>query len=207
MVHRRQVDGDTLIFGVHGALWGNAMTWWDHDTGSIWSQPLGEAIVGPRKGQTLELLPMTFTTWEAWSSANPDTLALDVPGGVTTFDLEGLYLVVDFGVEAVAYPADDLQARGVINDVVAGVEIAVVADPADPQRWKVFSRRLDDQVVTLERSGDRVIDRETGTEWDPTRGIARSGPLAGEILDTLPALTSFPSDYDTFWPDGRVWGP
>ena len=207
MVHRRQVEGETLIFGVHGALWGNAMTWWDHDTGTIWSQPLGEAIVGPRKGQKLELLPMTFTTWEAWSQANPDTLALDVAGGVTNFDLEGLYIVVDFGSEAVAYPVEDLQPRGVINDVVADVEIAVVADPADPERWKVFSRRLDDRVVTLELEGDRVVDAETGTGWDPTRGIGLDGPLQGEILDTMPALTSFPGDYDTFWPDGTVWQP
>lgn len=207
MVHRREVEGETLIFGVHGALWGNAMTWWDHDTGSIWSQPLGEAIAGPRKGQTLELLPMTFTTWSAWAEANPDTLALDVPGGITGFDLDGLYIVVDFVSEAVAYPVQDVQTKGVINDVVADLEIAVVIDPEDSQRWKVFSRRLDDQVVTLAAEGGSIVDVETGTEWDPTRGIGRSGPLQGEILDTLPALTSFPDDYDTFWPDGSVWQP
>ena len=207
MVHRRTVEGETLIFGVHGALWGNAMTWWDHDTGTIWSQPLGEAIVGPRKGQTLELLPMTFTTWDAWAEANPGTVALDVPGGVTSFDLEGLYLVVDFSTEAVAYPVEDLQRRGVINDVVAGVDIAVVADPADPQRWTGFSRPLDERLVTLERDGGRIVDTETGTTWDPTRGIAIDGELQGEILDILPALTSFPGDYDTFWPDGTVWQP
>ena len=66
-----------MVFGVHGALWGNAMTWWDHDTGSIWSQPLGEAIAGPRKGETVELLPMTYTTWDSWRNAHPQTLALD----------------------------------------------------------------------------------------------------------------------------------
>lgn len=207
MVHRREVEGETLIFGVHGALWGNAMTWWDHDTGSIWSQPLGEAIVGPRKGQSLELLPMSFTTWDAWVDANPRTLALDVPGGVTGFALEDLYIVVDFGSDAVAYPVELIQELGVINDVVAGLEIAVVGDPADPQRWKVFSRRLDDQVVTLTRDGQNLVDVETGTQWDPTRGIGREGPLRGEILDTMPALTSFPGDYDTFWPDGTVWQP
>ncbi len=62
MVHRREVNGETLVFGVHGALWGNAMTWWDHSTGSIWSQPLGEAIAGPLKGETVELLPSQFTS-------------------------------------------------------------------------------------------------------------------------------------------------
>ena len=41
LVHRREVNGETLTFGVQGALFMNAMTWWDHTTGSIWSQPLG----------------------------------------------------------------------------------------------------------------------------------------------------------------------
>jgi hypothetical protein len=32
MVHRREVEGETLNFGIQGALWGNAMTWWDHES-------------------------------------------------------------------------------------------------------------------------------------------------------------------------------
>ena len=103
MVHRRQVGNETLIFGVQGALWGNAMTWWDHSTGSIWSQPLGEAIAGPRKGQTVELLSSQFTTWAAWVDAHPDTLALAVDAGPSRFDLGDFYLVVDFTEEVRAY--------------------------------------------------------------------------------------------------------
>ena len=57
LVHRREVNGETLVFGVQGALWMNAMTWWDHATGSIWSQPLGEAIAGPLRGETVQLVP------------------------------------------------------------------------------------------------------------------------------------------------------
>jgi hypothetical protein len=207
MVHRRELDGLVLMFGVHGALWGNAMTWWDHDTGSIWSQPIGEAIAGPRKGATLELYPSTFTTWGAWSDAHPGTLALDVPAGNTGFDLDDLYLVVDFTSEAVAYPVGDLRSAGLANDVVAGLEIAIVLDPSDQQRWAVFSRRLDAQTLTLEIAGRELRDAETGTIWDPVRGIALDGPLQGEILDLLPGFTSFPGDYPTFWPDGRVWQP
>jgi hypothetical protein len=42
MVHRRELNGTVLVLGNQGALWGNAMTWWDHGTGSIWSQPIVE---------------------------------------------------------------------------------------------------------------------------------------------------------------------
>ncbi len=193
------------MFGVHGALLGNAMTWWDHDTGSIWSQPTGTAVAGPRKGQTVELLPVSFTTWDAWLDAHPETLALAAPAGRTGFDLEEFYIVVDFTDDVAAYPVEELQRVGVINDVVAGLEVAIVSDPADDQRWRVFSRRLDDRVLELRSDGRLIVDGETGTAWDPVTGIATAGELTGNILDTLPALTSFPDDYDTFWPDGRVW--
>lgn len=195
------------MFGNQGALWGNAMTWWDHDTGSIWSQPLGESIAGPRKGDRLELFPVQFTTWDAWREANPSTLALDAPAAVTGFDLERLLIVVEFGDEAVGYPVAEVQRLGVINDVVAGVEIAVVTDPNAPARWAVFSRRLDDRVVELVVEDGELHDLETATIWDPNLGIGRDGELAGEVLNKLAAITSFPDDYDTFWPDGIVWTP
>jgi len=207
MVHRREVGSETLVFGVQGALWGNAMTWWDHSTGSIWSQPLGEAIAGPRKGQTVDLLPSEFTTWGAWRDEHPGTLALDAPAGPSGFDLGDFHLVVDFAEEARAYPVPDLRQVGVVNDVVAGVEIAVVSDPTDPDRWAVFSRRFGDDVVELAVDGDVLRDTVTGARFDPARGQALDGPLEGEFLGQLPALTSFPGDYDTFWPDGTVWSP
>ena len=207
MVHRRELDGTEIVFGNQGALWGNAMTWWDHDTGSVWSQPLGEAIMGPRKGARLELLSSTLTRWGTWRSAHPDTLALDAPAGRSGFDLERMMVAVELDGQSAAYRFTDLWERGPANDVVAGVELAVVTDPADPQRWAVFSRRLDDTVVTLAVEGGRLVDVETGTVWDPVRGTALEGPLVGETLGLLPGFTVFPSEYPTFWPDGKVWSP
>ena len=208
MVHRRELNGEEIILGNQGALWGNAMTWWDHETGSIWSQPLGEAIAGPLKGETLELLPVSLNDWSTWKAAHPRTVALDVDvGGPGGFDLQRMAIVLDFGSEAAAYPVPDLQAQVVVNDVVAGVPVAVVTDPNDPDSWIVFSRVLDDRTVTLAVEGDTIIDTESGTVWDPVIGRAVSGLLLGEQLDVLPAFTAFPFDFFTFWPDGRLWVP
>jgi len=207
MVHRRQVEDETLIFGVHGALWGNAMTWWDHSTGSIWSQPLGEAIAGPRKGQTVDLVSSLFTTWGAWVDLHPDTVALDVAAGPSSFDLTDFLIVVDFDAEARGYSVSDLRSLGVANDTVAGLDIAVVSDPSDPQRWSVFSREVGGETLVLEVDSLELRDRATGSVFDPNRGIAISGPLQGTILDKLPGFTSFPGDFDTFWPDAEVWQP
>lgn len=188
-------------------MWGNAMTWWDHDTGSIWSQPLGEAIAGPRKGRRFEPYPVTLTKWDAWRDSHPETLALDVPGRSTNFDLEQMAIVVDFDTDSAAYLVRPLREVGVINDTVAGVDIAVVIDPGSDQRWAVFSRQLDSSVAELELTDEGLVDTNSGTVFDPFLGLGLSGPLADQNLGRLPGFTSFRSDYFTFFPQGRVWPP
>lgn len=206
MVHRRELNGQVLVFGNQGALWGNAMTWFDHDTGTVWSQPLGEAIVGERKGARLELMAVQLSSWGTWRETHPQTLALDAPARNARFRLETMSIVVDFKTEVGVYSVSALSNQGPANDIVAGVPIAVVLDPEAEDRWVVFVRSIGDQVLTLDREGDRIVDRETGTVWDVTNGRALEGPLKGEFLAILPSFTAFESDARTFWPDARYWG-
>lgn len=93
----------------------------------------------------------SFTTWGAWVQEQPATLVLDAPGGVTGFDLEELVIVIDLGSEA-------------------------AADPGNTGRWSALSRRLDDRIVGLSVRSGRILDEETGTEWDAISGVARQGP-------------------------------
>ena len=205
MVHRRSIEGEAVVFGNHGALWGNAMTWFDHDTGTIWSQPIGEAIVGPLKGATLELLPSTLTEWGEWKRLHPDTRALNAPGAPTGFALQQMSIVVALGEDSAAYPVPEL--TDVANDTVNGIPIAVVVEAREGESWTVFSRTLDSgAIVELEftESGD-LLDRVTGTTFHVSRGTGISGPLADQTLDQLPGFTSFAKDYTTFYPDGRIW--
>lgn len=207
MVHRREIAGREVVFGNHGALYGNAMTWWDHETGSVWSQPRGEAIIGDLKGHRLELVASTLSHWSAWKEAHPETLAIDAWGFPMVVGLDDLAFVVDLGAETVAYEYQEVvSSGGVINDSVAGVELAVVVDPTNEQRWAVFSRRLDEAVVELRIVEGTLLDIATQTIFDPVRGSAVEGPLRGQVMDLLPATTIFPKDFATFWPDGRLHG-
>lgn len=88
---------------------------------------------------------------------------------------------------------------------MAGLDIAAVIDPHGEDRWAVFSRQLDTVVVDLELTDKGLVDKASGTVFDPFLGIGQSGPLADQPLDKLPAFTSFPGDYDTFFPEGKVW--
>ena len=201
MVHRREIDGTELVLGNHGALWGNAMTWWDHETGSIWSQPLGEAILGPLKGARLELLSSTLSTWADWRALHPNTLAMDAENRRIGFDLDDMAIVVEFADASAAFPVPHLREVGVANHTVAGVPIAVVADPTADQ-WAVFSRRLDERVVELEWVDGQLREIGGSSAFDASTGQATAGE---ESLDILPGFTSFPRDYTTFFPDGEFW--
>lgn len=207
MVHSREIDGAEVVFGNEGALFGNAMTWWDHDTGSVWSQPLAEPILGPRAGSDveLELLASELTSWRSWLAAHPKTLALDADGGPTGFDLADMTLVVELGPDSAAFPVVAVRSEGVINDRVGDEPVAVVVDPDDRQRWRVYSRRVGDRAVTLELDDGQLHDPDSGTTWDLATGRGLAGPLAADALRPLPAFTSFPDDYRTFFPRGRIW--
>ena len=57
LVHDRRIDGKPHAFGNYTALYMNAMTWYDHETQSLWSQPVATAIDGPYKGVGLKMIP------------------------------------------------------------------------------------------------------------------------------------------------------
>ncbi len=215
MVHRREIDGQPIVLGNHGALWGNAMTWFDHGTGSVWSQPLGEAILGPLTGERLDLLPSTLTEWGDWLETYPESLALDAPSTRNGFDLDTMSVVVELASDSVAFPVPEVREAGVANGEVNGIPVAVVI-PSEGDNWAVFSRQLDDRVVELELAtserGPVLAEVGGAGRWDAIRGLSvdESGAgtsAGGQNLDLLPGFTSFPGDYANFFPDGSFWQP
>lgn len=192
-----------MVFGNQGDLYLNAMTWWDHDTGSVWSQPLGRAILGPLEGQGLELLSSRMTTWDDWQDTWPDTTALAVESRETFDYLDVAGIVVEIGPDSLIVPIRLLRNIGVVNEVVNDVPVAVVLSRGD-NKWTVFSRETPDGVVELMLEDGILVDTVTGNEFDPVRGLALG---EWDALSLLPGFTAFPSDYERLFPDGRTWSP
>lgn len=134
LAHDRRVGDRAVVFGNQGALYKGAMTWYDHGTGSVWSQPLGEAIGGPMVGQDLTLLPSQLTTLGQWLAANPDSLVLasDVPAA--PYAGRGLgedhVVGVVIGERAMAWPYRDLMGAGAISAEIDGVGVVIQVDEA-----------------------------------------------------------------------------
>ena len=115
---------------------------------------------------------------------------------------------------AKAYPWPRLAGLRVIHDTVAGESLVILYRPGtlsalDEARIErsraigatgVFGRILEGRTLTFEPAGTGFRDRETGTTWD-LLGHARSGPLAGRRLRSIPHVDAFWFAWAAFHPE------
>jgi hypothetical protein len=80
IVFERRVGGEVQEFGVSGRLWQSNLLMYNRadtqENESLWSQVLGEAVLGPHTGETLTIVPSDTVTYGAWKNAHPDTQVL-----------------------------------------------------------------------------------------------------------------------------------
>ncbi|MCH8101913.1 MAG: DUF3179 domain-containing protein, partial [Chloroflexi bacterium] len=131
LVHDRRLDGTVKTFGNQGALFMNALTFWDCETKSIWSQPWGTAITGTLKGKSLTLIPFEFTTWQSWLNMHPDTLVLIDERGFEYGPQEitdAFVIGVAIQDQALGFYYKSVEEIGVRNDTLGDFPVAVVGN-------------------------------------------------------------------------------
>ena len=234
MVYAREIKGEVLTFGHSGKVLRNALVVYDKQTGSLWSQFVGEAVSGPYAETPLELLPSMITTWAAWKLAHPDTLALkqDVMPAFDTYQfyyansdagvtgetvnddrLPTKEFVVGFanGEAIMAYPYSTLNEEPVINDTVGHVDLVVGFD-AISGTASVFNRSVEGQLLTFSLSGVQddgyatMQDSQTKSTWHALSGKAISGQLEGAGLDQLPGHLAYWFAWKDHYPTTKVYG-
>ena len=206
-MHDRRIDGQAHIFGNAGGLFMNAMTWWDHETQSIWSQPWGRSISGSYTGVELFLLPSQITTWGSWKAEHPDTLAMtngvNQVGRRQRFNPDFVIgLLLDGNAKAFYYR--DVSAFGVVNSAMGDIPIFVWA--AD-NNFHAYVAQVGEQVLTFRLEDGQLIDEETGSTWDVTRGLATAGPLTGQGLQPVPSSSAYDWAWRDFYPDTEFYQP
>ncbi len=222
------IDGEEYTFGVSGKLIRNVLVMYDRQTGSLWSQLLGEAVEGELLGTELSYLPSQLTTWTDWKTRHPDTQALVKRGsrgdpyymyyqseaaGVIgeTFEDDRLYtkefvIGVENGGQAVAFPYSVLNDEPVVNHSVGGLDVLVVFD-AETGSGLVYDRLVAGQTLTFSAYPDGLLaDEETGTTWDPLTGEALAGQLVGNVLARVKSTRSFWFGWKDFFPATEVYG-
>ncbi len=212
-MHDRRVNGKALTFGNFGALFMNAMTWWDHETLSIWSQPWGSAIDGELKDTALTLIPASIVPWPTWLQQHPETTVvaddlgrkLLAPGNTI---IDEFVVGVALADAAKAYDFRLASEKRVINDRIGEHPVAVFVSP-DTRDIKVYLRGsvVDDsdgaassELLFGEDDRRRIVDLETGSVWDIALGLAIDGPLKGTLLQQVPYVTSYEWAWRDFFP-------
>jgi len=79
------VNGERVEFGVSGKLWNSNLLMYDRKTDSLWSQALGEAVVGERTGEELKVLASDILKYGIWKDTNPKGSVLSRDTGATRF--------------------------------------------------------------------------------------------------------------------------
>ena len=212
----------------------NALVMYDHQTESLWSQFLGQAVEGEFAGTKLGFVPALVTDWATWVELHPDTKALDKGArsandpyssyysseragvlGETVKDerlaTKRLVIGLEKAGEAIAYPYPALHKTPVINDTFQDVPIVVVLDPGSGT-GVVYSREVEGLILTFEvaEGQDRgslvMVDQETGSRWMSLTGEAVEGPLAGGILQRFRSHRAFWFSWKDYYPHTQVYG-
>jgi hypothetical protein len=118
-------------------------------------------------------------------------------------------LGISIGGEARAYPLRMLEYHQIVNDIVAGVPVAVTYDPLTgtpfAYRRDVAGRTLMFGVSGLLYNGNFLLfDRETETLWSQFLGEAVAGPLAGEKLARVALSQVTTAAWLSRYPDSQV---
>jgi hypothetical protein len=128
-------------------------------------------------------------------------------------------LGVSIGEAHRVYPLTPLENSPVVNDTFAGRPLVVLSRPGmrsvlDAERIAdsrtipaaaAFERTLDARVLSFEAREGRLVDRETGSEWN-LFGEAVDGPLKGRQLAPLEGGVHFAFAWLAFRPDSEIRG-
>jgi hypothetical protein len=191
MAFLASVEGSTLEFGVSGLLYNSDVLLYDRQTESLWSQLMRQAITGPMRGQRLEQIVMSHTTWRAWKQQHPDTLVMSRHTGFRR-DYSRTPYAGYARSEAIYFPVANRDHRYHPKELVIGVSLngyhkaypfAELSRTSGVLRDRFAGQQLRIQFDAANRTG-RVLDRN-GRE--------------------IPSTISFWFAWYAFHPEGEVY--
>ena len=201
-MYAASAQGQTLTFDAE-AVWRRNMIIRDRETGTLWQQATGEALIGPLQGEQLELLGGERTIWGSWRKNEPDSLLVEGPEkwpglfslpftesvlqratrsgkvpGLTKTDRRlpqnEEIIGLEIAGETRAYPISLLSQEQIINDLLGGSAITLVYEPA-AKRVRAFERSAKDRPLLLQ---DELLMLSGGSShWDlKGNSISEEGP-------------------------------
>ena len=135
------VQDERVEFGTSGKLWKSNLVMYDRKTDSLWSQILGEAIVGEMTGTKLAVLPSDQIRYKNWKQVHPNGQILSRSTGATRFYGRSPYgdyfSVTSLALQLVGGQRDDRLPPGafifgiVINDKAKAYLVEAIKDKGE----------------------------------------------------------------------------
>lgn len=223
-VFHRTIDNQTVEFGTSGKLYNSNLVMYDRTSESLWSQALGQAIVGQHAGKKLERIPFDVAFWREWKALYPESKVLSQdtgfgrPYGVDPYgsyytDPNILFpvshrddrlgpkeIVVGLENEGVyrAYPIQQIEDNHIINDEIGDKKIALMS--FYPFMARAYDKSVDGLVLDFQYNGNKVIDTQTSSIWN-FEGEAIEGEMKGKQLVRLPFDEGFWFTWVAFHPE------
>lgn len=185
---RPTIDGELLDFGTSGKLYRSNLVMYDRQTGSLWPQALGQAVVGPLTGTELVQLAAQMVSWGDWRDAHPDGLVLTPPAGVDRPYGENPYEGYDEPGTPPSLFVGELDDRLDTKARVVGVRIGsrVVAYPyAELERlasggWSVIADLVGGKELVVFWKAGTLSAVDAGVIAD-SRDVGATGVFSAEV--------------------------
>jgi len=229
-VFNRTINNTILEFGTSGKLYNSNLVMYDRTSKSLWSQALGEGIVGKYAGIKLNKIPFDVAYWKDWKHLYPNSKVLSRDTGsarpygadpygdyytspeilfpISNEDSRlGLKEVVvgleDNGIDK-AYTVNNIQKQKVVNDQISNKSMALFS--LYPLMVRAFDPVLDGQTLTFtyNSKNSTFIDNQTGSQWD-IEGKAIEGTMKGKLLSRLPFDEGFWFEWAAFHPATEIY--
>ncbi|MBI2033865.1 MAG: DUF3179 domain-containing protein [Candidatus Liptonbacteria bacterium] len=172
------VKGERVEFGTSGKLWNSNLVMYDRKTDSLWSQILGEAIVGEMTGVKLEVLPSDMVRFGDWKKLHPDGQVLSRDTG--TIRLYGVDPYGDYYTTPGTYfPVSKKDERLGEKDFILGVVLDGKAKAYFPPSIKKMGEIIDSFAgKTIVARYEKDIDAVRLFEKKNNGALERINPFA-----------------------------
>ena len=224
-----------LQFGTSGKLYNSNLVMYDRTSKSLWSQALGEGIVGKYAGQKLQRIPFDIAYWKDWTQAYPNSKILSKdtgfsrpygadPYGDDYYTSDQLYFPVsnrdprmslkekvigfEYGEEqdTIAYRLQQIESSKVINDKINGKSIALFS--MHPAMVRAFSRLVDGNVLDFQYNANSNNNKIIDKQTGSEwnfEGMAITGAMKGKQLLRLPFDEGFWFEWAAFHPKTAIY--
>ncbi len=214
------VNGERVEFGTSGKLWNSNLVMYDRKTDSLWSQILGEAIVGEMTGTKLAILPSDMIRFGDYKKKYPQGEVLSRDTGTTRFygqDPYGDYYTTPGTFFSVKNKDNRLQEKDFVLGIVVDGKAKAYFPPAIKQKGEITDQFAGKIIVArYEQDIDAVRLFSASTEGrsssggeggsPPSPGFGRAGASGGKKkLERINPFAAFWFSWAAAHPDTELY--